>query len=428
VVTKVSSISFPFRTRHRQWDNSNSGAAYETQTGTCTATRTRDGIRNPGYKRKIAEGKNATTAMTGVWDTIDTTPLAPTSVVCYTPTYGVTRHFDLEGDIIHLVRNAPFSSNVSTTKCDNLAKANFYRAVRARRTAMQGMVFLGELRETLQMLRRPVAGLQDAMKDYFRALKKGKKANPERWIKDLGNVWLEHSFGWLPLIHDIKDAGTAYDRVIKKRVSEVTLISESAALEFDRTNELSGYDRAGAVRNQGCAVITAASTLIEQHKVRYRGAIRAQVEAPTWRDDAAQFGFTIEQFIPTVYELLPWSFLADYFSNLGDVLDASVTDVSNLTYVNRSVIIKTTNSTVRMVSPKLTQTMNVPGWNLISGESNRSTGRLSRKTVERTAGSSIPMPSFQFESSLSDGQLGNIAALLSLATDLHSQSPRNFHR
>jgi hypothetical protein len=34
------------------------------------------------------------------------------------------------------------------------------------------------------------------------------------------------------------------------------------------------------------------------------------------------WGFSPDNFVPTIYNLIPWSFLVDYFSNIGDVIDA----------------------------------------------------------------------------------------------------------
>jgi len=46
----------------------------------------------------------------------------------------------------------------------------------------------------------------------------------------------------------------------------------------------------------------------------------------------------MSQFVPSAWELLPWSFLFDYFSNIGDILEMSFTSLDNVKWINRTIL------------------------------------------------------------------------------------------
>jgi hypothetical protein len=49
-------------------------------------------------------------------------------------------------------------------------------------------------------------------------------------------------------------------------------------------------------------------------------------------------GFDLKAFIPTVWEVIPYSFLVDYFVNIGDMLEAATTDTSIVKRLSKVVI------------------------------------------------------------------------------------------
>lgn len=424
--TRDRSVSVSFATSGQWWNTtSNSGSGVWRTTRVLTTKRTRTGERVPHWHDVIAKGGNATSAMSAYWDAADITSFGEGGFYWRSSYDGSLGWCKLTGDPVgsnDQMVFSPYEPQVDTSFVDNLARANFYKRLHSMRTQFQVYTFAGELRETLHMLRKPAAALWDSARDYLRALKKGKRRNPKHWIKDASGLWLEHSFGWMPLIQDVKSAYSAYATLTKPR-QPTQQISAGAQKEFDRSAELNGqliYD--GPRLTQGAVFMyLRRRALLENQIVRYKGAVRASVEATRW-DNFELFGFNPKEFIPTAWELLPWSFLVDYFTNVGDILNASITRTSDLSYVNKTIIQETDFNGELVVD----KTRNPVSSFVSATASLGSQGQafsFTRRRVVRQPNSGVAMPTLQLNFSLSDGQLGNIAALLGQANALHSQKP-----
>jgi hypothetical protein len=373
----------------------------------------------------IEDGGNATTPLTAVWDTMDDSG-AVTATLNAKRNSGETAKVIVTGDVglTNDQRQVTFfEPSKSTSAADNLARARFYKKLYSQSTKFQGLTFVGELRETLHMLRRPASALYSKAHGYLDALSKAKRASPKAWTKQISGLWLEQSFGWKPLINDVKDAVSAYEALVIPK-PKPAYVTGSGKWEFDRTSELDSFHRDGTViavhllsrwRQSQCR-------LREKHIVRYRGAVRAQVEAPHW-SNWELFGFTPENLVPTAWELLPWSFLVDYFTNIGDILQASITSTRNLTYINKTIIRETQyNGRVDLVENSLVGFDS--NWKITSEGSQFQDWELKRKRVDRSPNVGISLPTLQLSASLSDGQLFNVAALLGQARALHPQRYR----
>ena len=398
-----------------------------TQSRTISRTATRDGTRLPGWHKIIESGNNATTNLTAVYDTIYYTFGSVSIHTEWIPDpLNNYRDYKLWGALS--VVNGQNHRNVkapvkSTTFADNQARAKFYKKLRNMQVQFSGPTFLGELRETLHMLRRPAQALWSKNLGYLDAVGRAKRLDPKAWTKRLSGLWLEYSFGWIPLLHDCEDAVKAWSRLCERQKTRV--ISAGYEQYFDRTNELDAlYDQ--GTRPYGGNVIQqikSTSQLTETVSVRYKGSINAQAETTSKWDNWALFGFTPSEFLPTAWELLPWSFLWDYFTNIGDILTASVTDTSRIRFVNKTV--RQFTEFRGKLEFNLAQAQAVMGGSFrTSGSGDPGEFVLKRKVVSRSANSGISLPRFQLSSDLSDGQLGNIAALLGQARSLHSQSYR----
>jgi len=323
----------------------------------------------------------------------------------------------------------PKQPTISPEFADNQARAKFYKRLREIEVQFSGPTFLGEFRETMHMLRRPLSALHSSAHGYLDALKNAKRASPKHWVKTVSGLWLEKSFGWDPLLKDIEDANAAYNRWLL-RLQNSRVVSASFRDYKDSSGALDpSIDRLSTSRQLMSSGIFCrfAGKLWEHCTVRYKGRVKTSAEATRW-ENAALFGFTPSEFIPTAWALLPWSFLADYVTNIGDILSSAVTSTRNLQYVNKTTIRESHYVGTGTIDEATTLASQGAGF---VGTTTGWPGKweFNRKVVDRVPNSGISLPTLQFSFDLSDKQLLNVAALLGVAGALHPQKPfRPYYR
>lgn len=216
---------------------------------------------------------------------------------------------------------------ISPLSAENSALGTFYNKARKVQTSFQGGVFAGELLETLRMIRSPAKAFRSSIDSYLGKLKRGSRLSRKGRQALLSDTWLEYSFGWAPLMHDIRD-GMA---TLARKRNTLRLFSEriSASQSTDQLDLL--HSAQGYISTPILSYICN-SRITQRASVRFIGEVLAE-PSTTVIPDATLWGFNLSSFVPTLYELLPWSFLIDYFSNLGTVINAWSLQHSSLGWV-----------------------------------------------------------------------------------------------
>jgi len=185
--TKTATISFPVGVYSKIVTDGPSvtPGTVETQTnGVVTAVRTRTGSRLPKWKSIIRNGGNATTNLTGRFDSVWTSGSKSWSFRDDKASDGSWTTRECRGDVAGVIRSQiglTVEPLLTSTLADNLARARFYKRLRETQVAFSGPTFLGELRETLRMIKRPASALRDSLDRYHSSLKNGKGGtDPQR--------------------------------------------------------------------------------------------------------------------------------------------------------------------------------------------------------------------------------------------------------
>jgi hypothetical protein len=253
--------------------------------------------------------------------------------------------------------------HVAGITAENEAQAlgKIYAKIRNDQSGTNGLIFTGELRETVHMLRHPLSAAK-ALTDEYLDLLKLKRAEVILGVKQrrgwskrfltlkrlntlrdaMAGTWLEYAFGMKPLISDVEDIVDAAIRLYTKPERKLRLRAKSKPTD----SYLQTFDAHGDV---GGLFYIRSDLFGFRHtrtSVQYVVGMKQRVAGPSEEllaYKARCFGFNIESFVPALYELAPWSFLIDYFSNLGTILESATTSTNELSWVCRTEKLVTTS-------------------------------------------------------------------------------------
>lgn len=292
-----------------------------------------------GYRELLRRGQNATTSLSGSRITVRVTPGNLTSRVSKSAPFdqGFTTMVDGSLELNPTVPGNPSSLDESEANARALGK--FAEKIVSARSAIQGGVVLGELGQTLQMIRKPAQGLRklvDVWRDAAAEIRAARRlgtasslaAHKRAVAEHLADAWLEYSFGWKPLLSDVRDGCNALAiqhsgrSLVTKRITAVGTVETTA--NGSTGTHTYGYLKWNSKR-----------TTVNRVQVIYRGAVRVKPIDPAQMDPAL-FGFSPEQFLPTAWELVPYSFLIDYFSNIGDIIYGWSSLLATLSWANKT--------------------------------------------------------------------------------------------
>lgn len=181
---------------------------------------------------------------------------------------------------------------------------------------IQGTVFAAEIGKTFSMLMNPLS----SVKKFLHRLKKSKRYR--RWAADkrrahltvaladfISEEWLRYRYGIMPLLYDIQGIMKIFnDPVVSPRLtSRASDKFSSGELKnvIPYSEGASGYFQGSTTTTLSCVTSVSAGVLYE-HEAR----------------NETLYGYGLDQQLSAIWELLPRSFIVDWFVNLGDFIDA----------------------------------------------------------------------------------------------------------
>lgn len=289
----------------------------------------RQGVRNPSFRSMIKKKIDASSPYKIYSAALKVHPYNGSykimnsdkpNVVDWTGTYVNNSYVRLANTV-----SKPLTFSFPTT--ENMARSNAWSKI--DQSAKMGE-FIGEFRETVEMLRNPVMSLYKGVSDFAsfsrtaRNQLKSQGASPRRYAKLVSNAWLAYSFGWKPLIQTVY---AAYDAIMHFTDSP----------KFHRfIGQASDYSSVGKTYlgevSASPLIMKVYYTQHIDYMLAYIGAAKAVAKTVT----EAKLGIWPLDFVATAWELVPFSFLVDYFTTIGDVLNSSAAfDRNQLAYCNR---------------------------------------------------------------------------------------------
>lgn len=178
----------------------------------------------------------------------------------------------------------------------------------ASQADFEGMVMIGELKETFQMFMNPMMGLLTLLKKNPVRHRQGRGMSMRKVGKYLSDWWLQMRFGVMPFINDIAALRDAAETKMRREYSP---IMHSRAVTTSQSESREGYT--GTIFNVPVWGDTYART---------RGRIMACVyyNRFTW-SKLERMGLDWSQIPGAIWELVPFSFLVDRVVNVGEWLE-----------------------------------------------------------------------------------------------------------
>jgi hypothetical protein len=207
------------------------------------------------------------------------------------------------------------------TRFQHLALTKVY--AKSKASIYQVMVYLGELKETVEMLLNPLSALKAFMKHPAnKRLLAGEKL--------VGDLWLQYRYGFLPLILTIQDV---IDQLIIKLHKGFRVKQHRAGSHLSETRT------SGTLDQNLCAQLMLRSQRSIETSIQ--GFATLTTKHNTWSQERI-LGTRWQDLPATLYELTPLSFVWDWVWNIGlwiqsIVPDPSVTYLANTVWINKGL-------------------------------------------------------------------------------------------
>jgi hypothetical protein len=266
----------------------------------------------------------------------------------------------------------------------------------------RGGNFLAEIKESTEQFLHPVHSIYNRTWEFagiVRGLRRFRR-NPLVYGKALADAWLAFVFGIKPLIQDANDANAALVRLgsgVDANADRLKLRGSSRNTKILSvvTEQITPTGWAG---DTWSSVITTKSDF----KVRYKGMLVARPNGDAFYP--VEFGVDLSDYLPAVWEGIPWSFFIDYFVNVQEMLDGLKVVDAALARLDLCV----RNAGIVQVGVPFKSTTGAPFTTSVScGASHSLVVRVSRQVVNE-----IPYVGFRFKfPGLNSPKWLNIAAL-----------------
>lgn len=371
----------------------------------------------PAWKAKLHAGLNATSPFSGEEYYIEQAPTNRPWLETKRANGGTWYKARRDGDVIPIFSGFGTLVGPNESKANSLALTYFYKKLRDTQTKMSGQVFLGEAREVVRMIKSPAKALRSGIENAYRSFSKIriKRRSDPTLNKVLADSWLEWNFGWKPFFNDIADAAEAFESLFEKDPTEKILaigVDEIREDLYPETNMTTWGTDGAILRNV---------TDFKKVLVIYRGGVRDKrncgldlesPDSPAKFLQMQRFGLELDEFIPTAWELLPWSFLVDYFTNIGDILEAVATSTSNLTWINKTVIKECRRVCTAKIDYSRFKSWYPENGSYIVGDLGNNPFVFVSRSVNRVPVWNLGYPDFRVELPTSPFQWANMLALL----------------
>lgn len=291
----------------------------------------------PQWRRKIAMGKNCTTTLTGLKYSCVQTPGRAYLRLKLKPQYNPALYsrykvYDRVGYFSMPIDYPIYSvSGDLVTEASNTAKQAVMKKIISQQQAFQALVFAGEGRQTVRMIQGASTAAAGAIRNYLLDVKKRSRQLPRgltRRLDALAGMWLGFSYGLVPLLSDMDSGAEALAEDMS--IYRHQLVTGFGEVEGEAT-------RITGQTVEGGMTIGKSDKTWSKVVVIYRAMVDLE-RSTQFRKTATNLGVSLSSFLPSIYELIPYSFLLDYFTNVNEIVNAWSWGRSGLGWSSRTEV------------------------------------------------------------------------------------------
>jgi hypothetical protein len=304
----------------------------------------KSGTKVPEWRKVIAQGGNANSAYQLLAYRIKSID-SSTAAVGYTNP-GVSEVLEE----FNGVASAPVFPTVLPfpVEVHNKALSRILGKIRSEYEHTNVLPALGEMKSTISQFGTPMAAVLSLCNRHLNKLKlleRGLKGSTVfkrvQWHRIVAATYLEFSFGLAPLIEDTKSVAEALARWNAEKEGDLPrptndLITASARAD---TSSLAFGDTVFPFPGSPNLGFKLHLTQTNQYSIKYTVKLKRSLQAQFGSNERLKQLLGFENplnFIPTIWEVLPWSWLADYFLNIQQIIEAGVTVTSNVDWIVKS--------------------------------------------------------------------------------------------
>lgn len=400
------------------------------------------GTANPRWKTQIRNGQNAGTNMSADDQLLELHSGSAVSIQekgslnPNPPPYFTELEHKVSGNII-IPGSFPSGAQISETTADNQALSRLYAALRQQRSHTQAGVTAGELPKTIEEIRHFTQQIANRFASHRRAqarylgqwlgtFRVDSRGNPVRtrelvdrsrrlppsFYDILRDQWLSFSLGIRPLVKDVKDLAETvarwkheHERVPPMRIRGYGRDQK----EHYATTSLGIINTINYVLNE-----RSYSTV----EVIWRCGLRPDMNSASFGSAHRLFqllgSYDLENWVPTIWNLLPWSFVVDYVTNVADVVTAMITDTSQVSWVLKTTRYETVKEVGGNVPYQREYSGNIDGPVYRTQSGTLGGYKQTTRKVVRTVQSGIALPTLSFNLPSTEGfAIPNLIALFS---------------
>lgn len=316
---------------------------------------------------------------------------------------------------------SPTHIAVSEAKANAIALTRTYNKIREEMQHMNSPAVLAEFGDVLRQFGAPAGAIVDLTNRRLnrlylesRGLKGSTTFRRIKWAKIVASTYLEYAFGLAPLISDTRKAAEALARWQWETTGEARFRKAIRSRGEDESVQL---NFGTPTRAWNCQFIYVNNTWrkVTTCSVQYCVGLSQSLQADFGSNDRLKqlLGFTPGNWVPALWEVVPWSWLVDYFTNIQQILDACVTSQVNVTWVSKTVRTRTESLNINEIDRAYTTaSVLASNWDTVTLKGDCGQWKAVRTTMSRTNPGSLGVPALQFELPVQPGQLANMVAVL----------------